>query len=163
MAAPNESVTSAELAADIDGDSDHVAARERRRRRDRHGRHKGLPVLPPSLPGFRTRSELFDQMVMDAVVEAGQHWPEAVATIEFAVDDVPLIRADDEGDTSDVVDNGVTLTRYVPAGVDRRGQTTKPRIVVYRRPLEARSDPAGLSRFIADVLGEQMRAVFGDP
>ena len=57
------------------------------------------------------------------------------------------------------------LARLVPAGVDRRGQPTRARIVVYRRPLEVRArDGADLADLVHDVLVEQVAAYLGlDP
>ncbi|MEO7126315.1 MAG: metallopeptidase family protein [Nakamurella sp.] len=140
------------------------AARLRRKRQDRHGRGLRTPLMPPEVPGFRTRAELFDQVVMDAVVELETRWPGKLDLIEFAVDDVPTIPANAILSSSDVVvDDGVPLARFFPPGVDARGRQTKARIVVYRRPLELRSPaPLELIDLVTDVLGEQLSAVLGD-
>ncbi len=68
-------------------------------------------------------------------------------------------------DNDVVVDSNVPLARLVPAGVDRRGLPTRARIVLYRRPLEARSrDGAELANLLHDVLVEQVATYLGvDP
>ena len=49
------------------------------------------------------------------------------------------------------------LARLVPAGVDRRGMPTKARIVLFRRPLEARArDGADLADLVHHVLVDQV-------
>jgi hypothetical protein len=86
--------------------------------------------------------------------------------LEFAVDEVPGVPADGPEPASDevVLDSGVPLTRFLPPGMDARGRPTKARIVVYRRPLEVRAGDAGeLSDLVAEVLGEQLSAVLGEP
>lgn len=123
-----------------------------------------MPLLPAGLPGFRTRAELFDQVVMDAVVDLEPRWPGRLEQLEFAVDEVPTAPAGATLPPRDVVeDDGVALSRFFPAGVDRRGRQTKPRVVVYRRPMELRApDPAELIELVTDVLAEQLTAVLGD-
>lgn len=123
-----------------------------------------MPLLPPEVPGYRTRAELFDQVVMDAVVELEGRWPGKLELIEFAVDDVPSVPAGAVVSSSDVVvDDGVPLARFFPPGVDRRGRPTKARVVVYRRPLELRAAAsADLMGLVVDVLDEQLSAVLGD-
>jgi hypothetical protein len=107
---------------------------------------------------------LFDQVVMDAVVDLEARWPGKLDLIEFAVDDVPSLPAGAVISSSDVVvDDGVPLARFFPPGIDKRGKQTKARIVVYRRPLELRA-PAStdLIDLVTDVLDEQLSAVLGD-
>jgi predicted Zn-dependent protease with MMP-like domain len=50
----------------------------------------------------------------------------------------------------------------VPAGLDRRGLPTRARIVLYRRPLEARSrDGIDLVDLLHEVLIEQVACYLG--
>lgn len=132
--------------------------------RDRRGRGPRSPLLPAQVPGFRTRAELFDQLVMEAVADLEPRWPDKLAAIEFAVDDVPALPNGPVLSSSDVVvDDGVPLARFFPPGVDSRGRATKARIVVYRRPVEMRA-PAQLELIdlVTDVLAEQLEAVLGE-
>src|SRR5664279_1735931 len=134
-------------------------------RRDRRGRGLRTPLLPDNLPASRTRAAQFDQAVLEAVAELEEQWPGRLETLEFAVDDVPIVPADGpEPPAPEVVlDGGVPLSRFVPPGIDGRGRPTKARVVVYRRPLEARSTDSGdLGDLVIEVLGEQLSAVLGE-
>ncbi|MTD14098.1 exonuclease [Nakamurella sp. YIM 132087] len=115
------------------------------------------------LPGARTRAEQFDQAVLDAAAEMELRWPKDIASIDFAVDDVPPVPAGPIVPHQDIVlDGGVPLTRFTPPGVDSRGRATRARIVVYRRPLELRAGDSGdLADLVAEVLAEQISAVLG--
>ena len=68
--------------------------------------------------------------------------------------DDPNLRGEDV-----VVDANVPLARLVPAGVDRRGLPTRARVVLYRRPLEARArDGSDMADLLHVVLVEQIAA-----
>ncbi len=136
----------------------------RRAARDRRGRGLRTPLLPAQLPAARTRAQQFDQAVLEAVADLEDRWPNELASIEFAVDEVPSLPAGSVAPSSDVVlDGGVPLTRFSPPGVDARGRATKARVVVYRRPLEVRAADSGdLGDLVAEVLGEQLTAVLGE-
>lgn len=113
------------------------------RRRDRHGRGPRGPLAPPDVPLARSRSELFDDLVLDAVETLERRWGEQLRGVEFAVEDVPPAEAG-QGD----VMLGTTLpgTRSRPA-----------RVVVYRRPLELRAvDRAELADLVHEVVVEQV-------
>ena len=67
---------------------------------------------------------------------------------------------------TDVIEDGnVPLARLLAAGTGPDGRPTPPRIVVYRRPLEARSmDRADLADLVHDVVVEQVANLLGlDP
>ncbi|HEY5878670.1 MAG TPA: metallopeptidase family protein, partial [Nakamurella sp.] len=123
-------------------------------------------LLPIDVPASRTRAQRFDQAVLEAVAELEIRWPGRLESLEFAVDEVPVVPADGPEPASDevVLDGGVPLARFLPPGMDSRGRPTKARIVVYRRPLEVRAGDVGeLSDLVAEVLGEQLSAVLGEP
>lgn len=101
-----------------------------------------------------TRAERFDQLVLDAVsrVEArleargGQ-----LDGVEFAVEDVP------PSDPAPWEPAEVPLSRLFPA---ERSRPT--RIVVYRRPVETRSqDPGELAALVEELVVEQVAAHVG--
>jgi predicted Zn-dependent protease with MMP-like domain len=127
-------------------------ARERRARRDRRGRGLRGPLAPPHLPISRTPAERFDDMVLDAVEHLEEHWAEEMAALEFAVEDVPPPEA--------IAEDVVPLSRVVPAVGDHPA-----RVVVYRRPLEARAlDPADLADLVLDVVVNEVGRALGiDP
>jgi hypothetical protein len=161
IAAPSEPVPKAGPAARTAG---APRSTSRRTLRDRRGRGLRSPLLPPQLPAARTRAQQFDHAVLEAVADLEDRWPDELASIEFAVDEVPSLPVGGVLPSSDVVlDGGVPLTRFSPPGVDSRGRTTKARVVVYRRPLEVRAADSGdLGDLVAEVLGEQLTAVLGE-
>jgi len=116
------------------------------RRRDRRGRGIRGPLLPPTAPASRTRAEKFDDLVLDVVERIERTWAKQLRGTEFAVEDVP------PSDPAPWEDGGVPLGRCFPA---ESGQPA--RVVVYRRPVEARAiDAEDLEDLVRDVLVEQV-------
>src|SRR3954447_10813930 len=101
-------------------------------RRDRHGRGLRGRLVPASVPLARTRAEIFDDLVLDTVESLERRYSEELASVEFAVEEVP---PDLNVYDTDVLEDGdVPLARLLPG---RPGMP--PRIVLYRRPLEFRA------------------------
>jgi predicted Zn-dependent protease with MMP-like domain len=123
------------------------------------------------VPAAQTRGERFDDLVLDAVEDLEQRWAAELEGVEFAVEDVPAVPPEgDAGYDDDVVGDEtaggvVPLGRLLPAGVDARGRRTAPRVVVYRRPLEARAaDRHDLADLVHDVVVDQVaRLLHLDP
>jgi predicted Zn-dependent protease with MMP-like domain len=121
------------------------------------------------MPVARSRSERFDAMVLEALEPIEQRWHAELTQLDVAVDEVPEVETASPDnlvwDDDVVVDANVPLARLVPAGVDRRGLPTRARIVLYRRPLEARArDGTDMADLLHDVLVEQVAAYLGlDP
>ena len=107
--------------------------------------------------------------MIEALEPIEARWRTELTQLDVAVDDVPEVHVGPDESLSwedGVVDDGnVPLARLVPAGVDRRGVPTRARIVLYRRPLEARAkDGADLADLVHDVLVEQIASYLGlDP
>ena len=118
-------------------------------------------LYPPTLPAAKTRAERFDAMVLEALEPIEQRWGAELTDLDLAVDDVPEV---DETSPDEVVwqagvlaDVGVPLAQLVPAGVDPEGLPSRARIVLYRRPLEARArHGADLADLLHEVLVEQV-------
>ncbi|HET6877042.1 MAG TPA: metallopeptidase family protein [Jatrophihabitans sp.] len=111
----------------------------RPRRRDRRGRGLRGELAPVDVPLHRTRAEVFEDLVTDAVAEIEEHWAAELAGVEFAVEDVPPASSADEFDADVVSDRGVALGRLFRHGLP---EIEAPVILVYRRPIEARAvDP----------------------
>lgn len=132
------------------------------RRRDRRGRGLRGRLVPPGVPLYRTRSQQFDDMVLDAVARLEPRWGNELAGVEFAVQEVP--------EADELADDGspLPLARVVPGSADPRNPTrpaSATRIVVYRRPLLARAeDEDELSDLVFDVVVEEFAQVLGlDP
>ncbi|GAA2339292.1 metallopeptidase family protein [Saccharopolyspora halophila] len=138
-------------------------------RRDRRGRGLRGPLYPSSVPVSRSRAQRFDALVLQALEPIEQRWHAELTQLDVAVDEVPEVgttRPDKVvWDDDVVVDANVPLARLVPAGVDRRGLPTQARIVLYRRPLEARArDGTDMADLLHDVLVEQVATYLGlDP
>lgn len=135
----------------------------------RHGRGIRGPVLPEDIPARRSRAEKFDRLVLEAFARIDHKWHEKLSKLDIAVDEVPKIRALDPESVTwppEVVAEGpVPLSRLVPAGIDKRGETTRARVVLFRRPLERRAkDPEDLEDLLFEVLVEQVATYLGmDP
>lgn len=138
-----------------------MTSRLRRRgvpRRDRRGRGMRGRLVPPTVPLARSRAQQFDDLVLDAVEELEHRWGPDMEGVEFAVEDVPPELADFDADVLE--DGRVPLARLLPAG--GRDQRTPPRIVLYRRPLEARAlDREDLADLVHDVVVEQIARLLG--
>ncbi len=114
------------------------------------------------VPLFMTRSERFDDLVRDAISELERRWAAELDGVEFAVEDVPSPGSGfDEGVVADETAGGP-----VPLGRLLLGDRVRPpRVVVYRRPLEARaSDRADLAELVHEVVVDQVAQLLGlDP
>ena len=113
-------------------------------RNDRHGRGPRGPFLP-KLPRYKTRSQKFDAAVMDAYEPIAEQLESQLASLDVAVDVVQRMRLDvgyRQWPDDVVADGQVPLGRLVFAGVDASGCPTRPRIIIFRRPVESRTDSA---------------------
>jgi predicted Zn-dependent protease with MMP-like domain len=118
-------------------------------------------MYPATTPASRTSAEKFDAMVLEALEPIELRWGTELAELDLAVDEVPEV---DETSPDEVVwgqgvlaDIGVPLAQLVPAGVDPEGLPSRARIVLYRRPLEARArGGADLADLLHEVLVEQV-------
>lgn len=123
------------------------------RRRDRRGRGLRGPLIPPTLPGYRSRAERFDDHVLTAVERLERRWARQLEGAEFAVEEVP------PSHPAPWERGGVPLGRYFPADAG-----APPRIVVYRRPVETRAvDEADLAELVREVLVEQVAHLLAKP
>lgn len=148
------------------------SGKARRAWRDRRGRGLRGSLYPQGVPAARSRAERFDALVLDAFEPIESRWRERITDLDIAVDDVPELgdlqpRSElpaewEEGITAD---REVPLARLAEAGMDSRGAPTRARVVLYRRPLEARAeDSLDLADLVHDVLVEQVAGYLGvDP
>jgi predicted Zn-dependent protease with MMP-like domain len=114
------------------------------------------------VPLYRTRSEQFDDIVLDAVARLEPRWEAELASVEFAVQEVP--EADELADEF----SDIPLARVIPGTPDRSDPdrpATATRIVVYRRPLLARAETdEDLRDLVYDVVVEELAQALGiDP
>jgi predicted Zn-dependent protease with MMP-like domain len=131
--------------------------------RDRRGRGLRGRLLPPDatigdrrvvVPAWRSRAARFDDLVRDAIDDLEGRWAAELSDVEFAVEDVPGPL--DEGAkglvSDDTAGGAVPLGLVTPAAPGRRA-----RVVVFRRPLEARgADLADLAELVREVVVDQV-------
>ncbi len=128
-----------------------LPSRRSGRRRDRHGRGLRGPLLPPTVPGHRTRTDRFDDAVAAAVARMDALVGNRLSGVEFAVEDVP------PSTPAPWEEDRIALGRYFPADIG-----LSHRIVVYRRPLLGRVvGEAEMHELIQRVLTEQVAHLMG--
>lgn len=103
------------------------------------------------MPLARSRAEQFDLLVLEAVEALEESWADQLAHVELTIEDVPSVPLHPPPGWT------VPLGQAVPAGPDRPA-----RIVVYRRPVQARAgERAELTDLVADVVTEQLADLLG--
>ena len=137
------------------------ADRRSPRRRDRRGRGLRGLLYPVTTPSFRSRAEKFDASVLEALEPIELRWGSELEELDLAVDEVPEVEKTSPEEvvwgSGVLADAGVPLAQLVPAGVDQQGLPSRARIVLYRRPLEARArGGADLGELLHEVLVEQV-------
>jgi Zincin-like metallopeptidase len=140
---------------------DKSARRSASYRAARRGRDMRGPLLPPTVPGWRSRAELFDMAVLEAYEPIERRWRERVAGLDVAVDEIPRIAAKDPDSVQwppeVVADGPIALARLIPAGVDVRGNATRARVVLFRKPIERRAkDTIELGELLHEILVAQV-------
>lgn len=124
--------------------------------RDRHGRGRRGPAVLPSAygpPRLRTASDRFDDLVLAVVTDIESRWERHLGLVEYAVEDAPQVPDDWDSGT-------VPLSSLV------RGSGGRPtRLVVFRRPIEHRSETrSDLEALVLTVVVEQVAELLGvDP
>ncbi len=118
------------------------------------------PLGPAQLPVVRSRAERFDDAVLDALEHLERSWGTELAGVQVVVEEVPGAPADGQEPPE------VPLGRVEPA---RRRRAA--RLIVYRRPIEARARDrqdlddlaqAVLTDLVADLLGRRPEEIDPD-
>jgi predicted Zn-dependent protease with MMP-like domain len=104
-------------------------------------------LAPGDVPLNRSRSDAFDDLVIESAVRLQFRWTGQLGAVEFLVEDVP------PGENG----GGIAL------GAFRRAMGAEPaRIVVYRRPVEARAaSERTRALLVHDVVVEQVAELLG--
>ena len=115
------------------------------------------------MPLVDSPTERFDGIVLDAVEHVEERWRDRLASVDFAVEEVPPVAADGspaESWEDEISSAGVPLARRLGAAPGRRA-----RIVIYRRPLELRAvDREDLEDLVHDIVVEEVAQFLGmDP
>lgn len=108
------------------------------------------PLTPKGTPLTRTPREEFDRLVFLVVKDLEQRLGKQLGRVEFAVEETPLLPDDWDMPT-------------VPLASVVRGSGPRPtRVVLFRRPIELRSDSRDdLSALVFTVLVEQLAEYLG--
>jgi predicted Zn-dependent protease with MMP-like domain len=140
------------------GDGGSTGRRARIRRRDRHCRGLRGVLAPPGVPLHRSRSERFDELILEAVARLEPRWATQMSAVEFAVEEIP--RASPPGTAGEAVPLARLDMGTAPGPGSQAARP--PRIVVYRRPLAARADTEEeLGELIFEVLVEEFARLLG--
>jgi hypothetical protein len=132
----------------------------------RHGREIRGPLLPQTVPGWRSRSEKFDMAVLEAYEPIERRWQNQLSALDVAVDEIPRIVPRDLANVQFppevVADGPIALARLIPAGIDIRGDSTRARIVLFRKPIERRvKDTLDLADLLHEILVAQVAIYLG--
>lgn len=126
----------------------------RQRRRNRHGRGLRGELMLPTLPGYRTRSDRFDDFVLDSAQRLHDIWGKPLDGVRFAVDEIPpgLEQLVAEGAPA-------PMGAYAPATAEEG-----PVITLYRRVVEqACGSREELQDLVHDVVVERTAEMLGVP
>ena len=124
------------------------------------------PLLPPTVPGWRSRAERFDMAVLEAYEPIERRWHDRLTALDIAVDEIPRISPRDpetvQVPPEVIADGPSALARLIPAGVDVRGNSTRARMVLFRKPIERRAkDSLDLGDLLHDILVAQVATFLG--
>jgi predicted Zn-dependent protease with MMP-like domain len=124
------------------------------------------PLLPQTVPGWRSRAERFDMTVLEAYEPIERRWHQRLTGLDVAVDEIPRIAPKDphsvQWPPEVVADGPIALARLIPAGVDVRGAATRARIVLFRKPIERRAkDSVDLTDLLHEILVAQVATYLG--
>ncbi|WP_285726708.1 metallopeptidase family protein [Psychromicrobium xiongbiense] len=130
-----------------DNQKNGAARAYRQRRRDRHGRGLRGPLVPKPHPGARSRSELFDDVVVESAERLQDIWGSALDRVRFVVKDIP-----------DHLEDLVARQEPAPlADFTPRHQGEPDIVTVYRMPLVQTSRSAeDLAERVHDAVIEQV-------
>lgn len=104
--------------------------------------------------------------VLEAYEPIERRWHKRLTELDVAVDEIPRIAPRDPDSVQwppeVVADGPIALARLIPAGVDVRGDATRPRIVLFRKPIERRAkDSIDLTDLLHEILVAQVATYLG--
>ena len=104
--------------------------------------------------------------VLEAYEPIEQQWAARLRELDIAVDEIPRMSPKDPDSVQwppeVIADGPVALARLIPAGVDVRGNSTRARIMLFRKPIERRAkDPDELADLLHEILVAQVATYLG--
>ena len=99
--------------------------------------------------------------VLEAYEPIERRLHDRLAELDVAVDEIPRIAAKEPDSVQwppeVVADGPIALARLIPAGVDVRGNATRARMVLFRKPIERRAkDTLELGDLLHEILVAQV-------
>lgn len=99
--------------------------------------------------------------VLEAYEPIEQRLGSRIAELDIAVDEIPRISPRDPENVQwppeVVADGPIALARLIPAGVDVRGNATRARVLLFRKPIERRAkDSEDLTDLLHEILVAQV-------
>lgn len=128
----------------MSSDADNLQSPRRRRKTTRQAERRGRGprglILPPHVPRYASRSTAFDEHALEAFARIDSTFHDELTGLDLAVDMVPRmrLRKGAEWPESVAADGIIALGRVVPASYDADGTPIRPRIVLFRKPIEER-------------------------
>lgn len=108
------------------------------------------PLSPRGVPATRSPREVFDSIVLAVVESLDERWHDELTHIEFAVEEAPVVAPEWSSDA-------VPLASLV-----RGAGATPSRVLLYRRPIELRSESrSDLNALVLGVVVEQVAELLG--
>lgn len=122
------------------------------RRRNRRGRGMRGELLPQHLPGSRSRSEQFDDWVMESAQRLERLWGERIQDLQIMVQEIP-----------DGLEDMTAVTLRGMLGSCRPATPGRPAVItVYRHPvLMAARSVVPVNELVHDVVVEQTAELMG--
>ncbi len=119
------------------------------------------PLLPPTVPGWRSRAERFDMAVLEAYEPIERRWRSGWPNSTWRSTRSPAsprrTPTTVQWPPEVVADGPIALARLIPAGVDVRGNATRARVVLFRKPIERRAkDTVELGELLHEILVAQV-------
>lgn len=104
--------------------------------------------------------------VLEAYEPIERRWKQRLSELDVAVDEIPRIQPRDpesvQWPPEVVADGPIALARLIPAGVDVRGEATRARILLFRKPIERRAKNSGdLNDLLHEILVAQVATYLG--
>lgn len=104
--------------------------------------------------------------VLEAYEPIERRWQQRLTGLDVAVDEIPRIAPKDPENVQwppeVVADGPIALARLIPAGIDVRGEPTRARIVLFRKPIERRAKNSDdLTDLLHEILVAQVATHLG--
>lgn len=129
--------------------------RKTSRRVERRGRGPRGLILPPDVPRYCSRGTAFDEHALEAFARIDTTFHDELTGLDLAVDMVPRMRLREGAEWPDSVaaDGIIALGRVLPASYSADGTPIRPRIVLFRKPIEERcADEVEMQQLLAAIL-----------